>query len=381
MNIFNMFYHQAQQRFQRGVLKNPQPELPEEDGDTTNTAGGGQSTGSSGYSNTTDGYRPGWSYYPVPGLHIGNCREMFRPYWGNYGQSHSQGHHCGGGFGGYIPMPSCGPTTPSAPPPAATPQVASTPSSPPTPPVTSTPSSPPTVTPPVTSTPSYPPTPTPPNIPSPSYPPTPTPPVTPTPPPVPSTSYPVPSPPKVMGSLNISGDPTINVTSPGVLVNPIKFNEPVGTPLNLLSDPDNNFSTTVTLHQVNNAGNVGIQDVAFSVNNHQVQFANNGNLLVDGVVQGNINDASFINPIDLGNGSSIKTAMADDGGGHQVERFILDTPEYEVTAAQRQPTNTLPYYDINIAERTVSAADNATGMDLPGQGTTGIDDLLRKEPG
>jgi len=200
-------------------------------------------------------------------------------------------------------------------------------------------------------------------------------PSTPTPTPTPTPTYP-----KVQGSLNISGDPDIRVTTPGVTVNPISFTGPVGVSQNLLSDPDNGFNMAVQLHQVNEAGNVGIQDVTFSVNNHQVQFANNGDLVIDGAVQGNIGDAGFINEIDLGNGNFIKTALAEDGGGTQTERFVLDTPEYEVTAAKRQPTNTLPYYDVNIAERTNNAADNATGVDLLGQGATGIDDLLRQEP-
>ena len=171
------------------------------------------------------------------------------------------------------------------------------------------------------------------------------------------------------------------MTTPGVTVTPISFNEALNTPLNLLSDPDNGFSTKVTLHTVNDAGNFGIQDVTTTVNGHQVVFANNGDLLVDGAVKGNINDTGFIGAIDLGSGSTVKTALANDGGGNQVERFVLDTPEYELTAAKRQPTGTQPYYDLNIAERTNSAADNATGMNLTGQGTTGIDDLLRKEPG
>ena len=170
------------------------------------------------------------------------------------------------------------------------------------------------------------------------------------------------------------------MTTPGVTLNPISFTGPVGVSQNLLSDPDNNFNVAVQLHQVNEVGNVGIQDVTFFVNNHQVQFANNGDLVIDGAVQGNIGDAGFINAIDLGNGSFVKTALAEDGGGVQTERFVLDTPEYEVTAAKRQPTNTLPYFDVNIAERTNNAADNATGVDLLGQGATGIDDLLRQEP-
>jgi hypothetical protein len=184
----------------------------------------------------------------------------------------------------------------------------------------------------------------------------------------------------VQGSLNISGDPIVSVTSPGVTVTPISFDEPVGVPINLLSDPDHGFNLKVSLHPVNESGSVGIEQVTATVNGHTVQFANNGDLIVDGTVKGNIADSGFIAAIDLGSGASVKTALADDGSGKTVERFVLTTPEYEVTAARRKPDGTAPYFDVNVAERTESSADNATGDDIPNQGTTGIDDLLRREP-
>lgn len=171
----------------------------------------------------------------------------------------------------------------------------------------------------------------------------------------------------------------MHVTTPGVTRPALNFDPPVGTAFNVLHDPDGNFSMDVTLHEVNADHNKGIQQADFTANGHAVQFANDGSLIVDGVNKGNINTAGLLASIDLGNGVSVKTALMNDGGGVQAERFVLVTPEYEITAARRTPDQTLAYYDINIAELTATASDNATGSDIPNQGGIGIDDLLRQE--
>ncbi len=312
-----------------------------------------------------------WCYYPVPGLHMGHTRDLLRP------NLQHQPHHKNNPFHHNKPALDCGSETPPpAPAPEPSPEPYPSPSPGPTPAPSPAPTPSPSPAP--TPAPSPAPTPTPTPYPAPSPSPTPAPSPAPTPTPTPA---PYPATPKAQGSLNISGDPVVRVSTPGVTVTPISFHEPIGVPINLLTDPDNGFNANVTLHQVNDSGNVGIQQVTFTVNSQQVQFANNGDLLVNGVVKGNINDTGFITSIDLGAGSSVKTAMADDGEGKQVERFILVSPEYEVTAARRKPDSTQAYFDLNIAERTDNAADNATGGDIAGQGTTGIDDLLRREPG
>jgi hypothetical protein len=173
----------------------------------------------------------------------------------------------------------------------------------------------------------------------------------------------------------------INVTTPGVTSPTRDFDGPLGTPINLLSDPDQNFKLDVQLHAVNPEGNKAIETVKINVGGKTVQFANDGSLLVDGQARGNIKSAGFVDGISLGNGITIKSASAIDGAnGQTAERFVLVTPEYEVTAALRQPSGAKSYYDVNIAERTAGSADNASGDNLAGQGNIGIDDLLRLEP-
>lgn len=184
---------------------------------------------------------------------------------------------------------------------------------------------------------------------------------------------------KVMGSLNISGNPTVQVSTPGVSNPAITLEQSVGVPINILKDSDNQFSMDITLHEVNTNHTKGIQKADFTVNNHQIQFANDGSLMIDGVNKGNITDSGFIAPIDLGNGTSIKTALMDDGGGNQIERFVLDTPDYEITAARRTASNSKPYFDINIAERITSAADNATGDVISDAQKVSIAQLLQQE--
>jgi len=224
------------------------------------------------------------------------------------------------------------------------------------------------------------PTPCPTPTPTPCPTPTPTPCPTPTPTPCP-TPTPTPCPPpannKVWGSLNISGDPTIRVTTPGVNVSPENFNPTPGVPFNVLSDPDGNFKMDVTTHTINPQGKTGIEHVDFSLTGQQVQFANDGSLIVNGQTVGNLKNG--IAPVDLGNGVSVKTAQMDDGNGKTATRLVFDSPEYEVTAALRQPTGCSAYYDVNLAERTAGSADNATGATIPGQSNK-ISDLLKKEP-
>lgn len=154
----------------------------------------------------------------------------------------------------------------------------------------------------------------------------------------------------------------------------------MNVPINILNDSDNQFSMDITLHEVSANQDKGIQKATFTINSHQVEFANDGSLIVDGVNKGKLEDEGFIAPIDLGNGVTIRTAMMDDGGGNQVERFVLITPEYEITAAQRKRTDAKSYFDINIAERTANASDNASGDKVSATGETTISDLLSREP-
>jgi hypothetical protein len=189
---------------------------------------------------------------------------------------------------------------------------------------------------------------------------------------------PAPAPPAVVyGSLNISGDPKVNVSTAGVTRTAIDFNEPVGQPITLLNDPDQGFSLKTQLYTINPEGSRGQEKITLTVNGKTVEFANNGNLVVDGQVKGSIKATGDIASLALGPDAQVKTALMDDGGGKQIKRFVFTSGDYEVTAALRQPEGAQPYYDLNVAERKDNAADNATGDAIVGQGTTGVDDLLR----
>jgi len=157
----------------------------------------------------------------------------------------------------------------------------------------------------------------------------------------------------------------------------MQFDEPVGQNFNVLSDPDGNFKMNVNLHAINPEGKKGIEQATFNANGHAVQFANDGSLMVDGVNKGNI--SSGITSINLGNGYTVGTAQMDDGGGTKATRLVLNTPEYQVTAALRSPTGAGSYYDVNLAENKANAADNATGTTIQGQ-TVSVADLLKREP-
>lgn len=145
----------------------------------------------------------------------------------------------------------------------------------------------------------------------------------------------------------------------------------------MLTDPDGNFAMNVSLHKINPEGKTGIEQASFTAGGHAIQFANDGSLMVDGVKRGNLADG--VSSIDLGNGVTVKTAQMDDGGGKKATRFVLDTPDYQVTAALRKPTGAGSYFDVNIAENKANAADNATGSLINGQ-TVSVADLLKREP-
>lgn len=155
------------------------------------------------------------------------------------------------------------------------------------------------------------------------------------------------------------------------------FDAPVGQNFNVLTDPDGNFSMNVDLHTINPQGKKGIEQASFTAGGHNIQFANDGSLMVDGVNKGNI--SSGVNTLDLGSGVTVGTAQMDDGGGKTATRLVLNTPDYQVTAALRKPTGAGSYYDVNIAENNDSAADNATGSLISGQKVS-VADLLKQEP-
>ena len=205
----------------------------------------------------------------------------------------------------------------------------------------------------------------------------------PPPPPVPCPPPPTPVPPppppavKRQGSLNISGDPTLTTTTPDVTNTSMDFDYPVGQNFNVLSDPDGNFKMDINLHAINPEGKKAIDQATFNANGHNVQFANDGSLMIDGVNRGNISNG--ISSINLGNGYTVGTAQMDDGGGTKATRLVLNTPEYQVTAARRSPTGAGSYFDVNVAENTAGAADNATGSTIQGQSVS-VAQLLKKEP-
>jgi len=225
---------------------------------------------------------------------------------------------------------------------------------------------------------------------------TPTPAPTPTPTPTPApTPYPTPAPtPAVLGSAGLVGDPKFMLFTPDLQnvadLAPLKEFESdlkVGQTITALHDEDNGgLEANLTGVQVNpaNGNSIGVGDAQFWVGQQSVEFANNGDLLIDGVKKGNINDNGFIAPITLATGATIQTAnRVDDANGNQKERFVLNNGEYEVTAALRSPdANSAKYYDMNFAETTAHAADNAVGYqtNVTGIGPIGIADLLRLEP-
>jgi hypothetical protein len=199
---------------------------------------------------------------------------------------------------------------------------------------------------------------------------------------------------KVLGSAGLFGDPQFGLFTPGIqnVPNALKgfeSNIKNGQTVNLLNDPDKGgFSISATGTQVDprNAASTGIGEATFKSGNDTVQIKGNGDLYINGVKKGNINDAGLISPIQLANGMTVSTAQEiDNAQGGTAERFVISNGEYKVTAAARKPhPDSAAYLDMNFQELTANAADNATGYrtTVPGLNQQfGIVDLLRLEPG
>lgn len=246
--------------------------------------------------------------------------------------------------------------------------------------------------PPVSNYPTYPSTPSYPTQPPCNHYPTPTPTPTPYPTPTP-TPYPPVEDSKIRGAAGLVGDPKFMLLTPSLQNDPKyaalkSFDSAIknGQTATLLNDADQGgFQVNVTGIQVDPAktNSTGVGQANFKVGNQTVAFSNNGDLLVDGVKKGNINDTGFIGTITLANGATVSTAnRVDDANGNQKERFIIRNGEYEVTAAVRSPhPDSKKYLDMNFEELTNNAATNATGYqtNVAGFGNIGIVDLLKLE--
>ncbi|MGZ8901393.1 MAG: hypothetical protein ACXW3Z_14985, partial [Limisphaerales bacterium] len=200
--------------------------------------------------------------------------------------------------------------------------------------------------------------------------------------------------PKVLGSAGLFGDPQFGVFTPnlGNAANPLKAfesnikNNEVAT---LLNDPDNSgLEVDVKGIQVdpNNAASTGVGEVRVNSGSDAILIKNNGDLLINNVVKGNIKSTGLIAPITLASGAVISTANEIDGaGGVRAERFVISNGDYKITAALRSPhADSNNFFDMNFEELKTNAADNASGYRTSVPGLTnqfGIVDLLKLEPG
>ena len=198
---------------------------------------------------------------------------------------------------------------------------------------------------------------------------------------------------KVRGSAGMFGDPMFGLFTPNLGNVPAAlkaFDSGLqnGQVVDLLSDSDGAFNVKAEGIQVNSevVNSTGIGKLTFSAGSNAVQLRNDGSVLVNGQVRGNIKDNGLISPIALGNGLTLSTSMeVDDAAGNRSERFVITNGEYKFTAALRSPhENSQNYFDLNAEELTANAADNATGFqaNVPGLNKLmGLADLLRIEPG
>ncbi len=240
------------------------------------------------------------------------------------------------------------------------------------------------------------PIPTPDPVPTPD--PIPTPDPYPTPDPVP-TPDPIPTPDhdcRVTGAAGLFGDPFFGLFTPELGEIPSELQafdiniQPEDGLVSVLNDSDNGgFDVSVQTYAINPEGSVGVQQAAITVGTDSISFQNNGDLIINGQVRGNINDAGSIAEIQLAGGSVMTREEIDGPNGVTAERFVVRTDEYKVTAAVRSPEGAGSYLDMNFEEQTTSAANNATGhksqvstLNNPATGTPlemGLAELLSLE--
>lgn len=215
----------------------------------------------------------------------------------------------------------------------------------------------------------------------------------PAPPPPPVYNPPPPPSNKVLGSAGLFGDPQFGVFTPNLgngIPNELKGFESgikANQTVTLLNDADKgglNLSVTGVQVDPANALSTGIGTAVFKSGNDSIQIGGNGDLLVNGVKKGNINDAGLIAPIKVGNLTVSTSQEIDGAGGVKAERFVIDNGEYKITAAARKPhADSNGYLDMNFEELVDNAADNASGYQASIAGLTqkwGIVDLLKLEP-
>ncbi len=198
------------------------------------------------------------------------------------------------------------------------------------------------------------------------------------------------------GSAGLFGDPYFGLFTPNIGEIPSELQAfdiniaPEDGLTSVLNDPDNGgFDVSVQTYAINPEGSTGVQQASITVGPDSVEFHNNGDLIVNGEVRGNISDEGTIAEIQLTNGSVLTSEEIDGPNGVTAERFAIITNEYKVTAAVRSPEGAGSYLDMNFEEITNDAANNATGhrSDVPGlnnpvtgtQLQLGIADLLSLE--
>ncbi|MBY0449802.1 MAG: hypothetical protein K2X01_04165 [Cyanobacteria bacterium] len=174
--------------------------------------------------------------------------------------------------------------------------------------------------------------------------------------------------PNIKGSAGIFGDPQVGLFTPGIgdipdALKGFETNLKDGQTLNILKDTDKGgINVDVVGTKVNNNGKFGVGKTITKIGNDTVEFRASGELVVNGVVKGNINNDGLIADIQLSNGAVVKTSQEIDGAdGKKAERFVIQNGEYKITAAVRKPTGANAYLDLNFEETTNHSAENATG--------------------
>ncbi len=200
--------------------------------------------------------------------------------------------------------------------------------------------------------------------------------------------------PKILGSAGVFGDPKFGIFSPEVgpipqVLKSFESGIQAGQEVTLLNDADQNgFEVKVQGIQVNpeDANSTGIGRLTINAGQNLIQLSNDGKILVNGQLKGNVNDSGLIAPIQLAGGVVISTSLEIDGpNGEKKERFVIQNGEYKLTAAIRSPhPDSANYLDLNFEELLEDAADNATGYKVNVSGLNkqfGIAELLKLEPG
>jgi hypothetical protein len=155
----------------------------------------------------------------------------------------------------------------------------------------------------------------------------------------------------------------------------VPMSVPTGTPISVLADTsDNNLNDQLTFSTINPQGKMGVTTDTIQSGSDTVTFNNSGELIVDGVNEGNISSGS-IAPITLKDGATVGVdseidSTSANGTPVMAPRLYYEDGDFKMTAALRQPSGATPYLDLNFQEETPGAAANATGYEQTDTGVT-----------